>query len=44
VISHRKATLAACKDGIVIDGSRVIEAGLLSELDYFRSMGAELEV
>jgi subfamily B ATP-binding cassette protein MsbA len=44
VISHRKATLAACKDGIVIDGGRVIEAGLLSELDYFRSMGAELEV
>lgn len=43
VISHRKATLAACEDGIVIDGGRVIEAGLLRELDYFRSMGAELE-
>ncbi len=44
VISHRKATLAACEDGIVIDGGRVIEAGPLRDLEYFRSMGAELEV
>jgi subfamily B ATP-binding cassette protein MsbA len=40
VISHRKATLAACRDGIVIDGGRVLEAGPLRELDYFRTMGA----
>jgi subfamily B ATP-binding cassette protein MsbA len=38
LISHRKSTLAACSDGIVLRGGRVVEAGPLPQLDYFRRM------
>ena len=40
VISHRKATLAACDFGLVLDHGTVAESGTLSELDYFRHMDA----
>jgi ABC-type multidrug transport system fused ATPase/permease subunit len=38
VISHRKSTLSACTNGIVIAGGEVVEAGPLSDLAYFRAM------
>ncbi len=38
VISHRKTTVAACEQGIVLQGGKVTEAGPLSELAYFRTM------
>ncbi|MGX7896309.1 ABC transporter ATP-binding protein [Tsuneonella sp. HG222] len=37
IISHRKSTLAACEFGVVLDGGRVVEAGPLGSLDYFRT-------
>ena len=43
LISHRKSTLAACSDGIVLRGGRVVEAGLLPDLAYFRAMTGESE-
>lgn len=39
IISHRKSTLSACEHGIVLDNGRVREAGLLADLDYFKTMG-----
>lgn len=39
VISHRRATLAGCSNGIVIDAGRIIEAGPLPCLAYYRAMG-----
>lgn len=39
VISHRKTTLAACEDGVVLDDGRVVAVGALHELHYFRQMG-----
>lgn len=38
IISHRKTTIAACDDGIVLEDGRVVEAGPLAELGYFRGM------
>lgn len=38
VVSHRRSTLAACEDGIVIENGRIIEAGPLENLAYFKSM------
>ena len=40
IISHRRVTLAACDAGIVLERGRVLEAGPLHDLDYFRRMGA----
>ena len=36
VISHRKSTVSACVDGIVVSNGRVAETGPLAELSYFR--------
>jgi subfamily B ATP-binding cassette protein MsbA len=38
IISHRKSTLAACQDGIVIEQGRLVEAGPLASLAYYRNM------
>ena len=38
LISHRKSTLAACSDGIVLRDGAVVEAGPLQGLRYFRDM------
>jgi subfamily B ATP-binding cassette protein MsbA len=38
VVSHRPLTLEACEDGIVLDEGRVVEAGPLRELAYYRRM------
>jgi len=38
IISHRKTTIAACDDGIVLEDGRVVEAGPLPDLGYFQSM------
>lgn len=38
VISHRRSTLMACEDGIVLEGGKVKEAGPLASLTYFRDM------
>ena len=38
LVSHRKTTIAACKQGIVLSNGRVAEAGALDKLDYFRTM------
>ena len=43
VISHRKSTLSACQDGIVLDHGVVQEAGPLAGLAYYRAMAAEGE-
>jgi subfamily B ATP-binding cassette protein MsbA len=41
VISHRKSTLAACDDGIVIEDGRITEAGPLRSLSYYRRMAGD---
>lgn len=41
VISHRRSTLAACEDGIVLAHGRVVETGPLRDLAYFATMGDE---
>ena len=38
MVSHRKTTIAACQQGIVLSHGRVVEAGPLATLDYFRTM------
>jgi subfamily B ATP-binding cassette protein MsbA len=38
VISHRASTLACCQDGVVIEGGRIVDAGVLSELPAYRRM------
>jgi subfamily B ATP-binding cassette protein MsbA len=38
VVSHRRSTIEACEDGIVINGGRIVEAGPLERLAYFRTM------
>lgn len=38
VISHRRSTLNACADGIVIDAGRITEAGPLRGLDFYQRM------
>jgi len=40
VISHRRTTVAACQNGIILEDGKVVEAGPLSELAYFRTMAA----
>ena len=42
VVSHRPGTLAACREGVVLENGRVLEAGPLRELQTYRSM-RELE-
>lgn len=39
VISHRRGTLSACQHGIVIEKGRIVEAGPLATLDYYKTMG-----
>ena len=41
VISHRQSTLAACRDGVVIDHGEILEAGPLHRLEYYRAMAGE---
>ena len=41
VISHRKLTLGRCQYGIVLDRGRVVDAGPLATLTYFRGMAGE---
>ena len=41
IISHRKSTVAACENGIVLANGKVVEAGPLTELDYFKAMAAD---
>ena len=36
VISHRTTTLAACEQGVVVDSGRIVEAGPLPQLDWYR--------
>jgi ABC-type multidrug transport system fused ATPase/permease subunit len=43
LISHRKSTLAACSDGIVLRDGAVVEAGPLQGLRYFRDMTGPTE-
>jgi len=43
VISHRKTTLAACEHGIVLAHGKVLEAGPLKDLDYFKQMAGNRE-
>jgi subfamily B ATP-binding cassette protein MsbA len=43
VISHRRSTLGACENGIVIVDGRVEESGRLLELAFYRTMGGPLE-
>lgn len=38
VISHRRSTLGACQNGIVIEGGRVVEQGPLRGLDFYHRM------
>jgi subfamily B ATP-binding cassette protein MsbA len=38
LIGHRKTTIAACEQGIVLSHGQVAEAGPLAMLDYFRTM------
>jgi len=38
IISHRRSTIAACQNGIVLQDGKVTEAGALEGLAYFRSM------
>jgi len=38
VISHRRSTLAACENGIVVIDGRLKEAGRLEELAFYRGM------
>jgi len=40
VISHRPSTIASCQDGVVLEAGRVIEAGPLSTLAFYRYMSA----
>lgn len=48
VISHRRSTLSACQQGIVIDHGRIVESGPLRSLDFYREMehwpGGEMRV
>lgn len=41
VISHRRSTLDACDTGIVVEGGRVVEAGPLRELAFYKAMEAD---
>jgi subfamily B ATP-binding cassette protein MsbA len=41
VISHRRSTLAACQQGIVIEQGEILEAGPLDQLHYYGAMEGE---
>jgi len=41
VISHRHSTLSACANGVVVEHGRVVEAGPLATLAYYRNMTGE---
>jgi len=41
IVSHRKTTVAACQRGIVLDQGKVVEAGPLAGLAYFRQMAGD---
>ena len=41
IVSHRKTTIAACQNGIVMQGGKVAETGPLEELAYFRTMAGD---
>jgi subfamily B ATP-binding cassette protein MsbA len=41
IISHRKTTIAACERGIVLHNGKVVEAGPLDQLAYFRTMAGQ---
>ncbi|MEO7277332.1 MAG: ABC transporter ATP-binding protein [Sphingomicrobium sp.] len=43
VISHRRSTLAACEEGIVLTDGRVSEAGPLAGLAYLKTMTGSAE-
>lgn len=38
IISHRKSTLAACQNGVVIEQGRIVESGPLDTLHYYKEM------
>lgn len=38
VVSHRPLTLEACEEGVVLEKGRVVEAGPLRSLEYYRLM------
>lgn len=38
IVSHRKTTVAACDNGIVLGDGKIIEAGPLGDVAYFRGM------
>ena len=40
VISHRPSTIASCQDGLVLHAGRVVEAGPLPGLAFFKQMSA----
>ena len=44
VISHRRSTLNACEDGIVIEAGRITEAGPLRQLDFYGRMEQAPEI
>jgi subfamily B ATP-binding cassette protein MsbA len=41
IASHRKTTIAACQRGIVLEHGKVVEAGPLEDLTYFRTMAGD---
>jgi len=41
MISHRKSTIAVCDQGIVLSQGKIVEAGPLGTLDYFRTMAGD---
>jgi subfamily B ATP-binding cassette protein MsbA len=43
VISYRISTIASCQDGVVLEGGRVVEAGPLEELAFFKKMNASVK-
>ena len=38
MVSHRKTTIAACQQGIVLGHGKIVESGALRKLDYYRTM------
>jgi hypothetical protein len=34
------STIASCQDGVVLDGGRLVEAGRLEELAFYKKMNA----
>ena len=40
IISHRRSALSACPTAIVVDHGRIVEAGPVGSLSYFKAMAA----